>query len=635
MAGKQELLIQTLLEQNNCLNASQLANQLGVSVRTVHNYINAINQQYPGAITNTSLGYEISQELARTALKKSPDDIPQNATDRCTYLLNRLVQSGGALDLYDLCDEIYISTTTFQGLLGRMRKITRDFDLSLTLSSNTVTLTGTERNKRRLLSSLLYQESSTAFTSIEALQEAFPSIDIELIRDNVVNTLHENHFFINDYSLLNLLLHITIAIDRIQNGCITPPQEESDYMDTAEYHMASLIIQRLETHFQLTFSQSEVFELAFLLSSRASSLDYQSITVENISHYIGKECLSLVQYLIKAAKEDYGIYLDEPEFFIRFALHIHNLLIRATNQSFCKNPLVSEIRKTCPLIYDVSVQLSGLILEHTDIFITEDEIAYIALHLGGALEAQKETLNCIPAVLYCPGYYNMDSSLGDRLSKRLFGKILLANVYTQEEQLANVNASTLVISTVKIHNILNWPLVMVSPFLTNTDFASINRKIDEINTASRKKRFRQYLNQLIHPDLFECSNAYQNKEELLHHICKNLYEMGYTNEAFEQEVLERENMSSTAFNQFAIPHTLKMHAWKTAMYIYSSHIPVKWDDNMVNLVIVLCFNPNERKIFYDIFEPLTILLLDANHFKNLLSCRNYIDFIDYLAENLE
>ena len=28
------------------------------------------------------------------------------------------------------------------------------------------------------------------------------------------------NYFINDYSLLNLLLHIAIAINRVQNGCV-------------------------------------------------------------------------------------------------------------------------------------------------------------------------------------------------------------------------------------------------------------------------------------------------------------------------------------------------------------------------------------------------------------------------------
>ena len=220
MASKQNQLVQTLLDQNQQLNATQLANSLGVSVRTVHNYINAVNAQYPDAIVSTPTGYRIAPAMAQQMLHQSPNDIPQNAQDRCTYILNRLVQKGGSLNLYDLCDEIYISATTFHGLMGKMRRLTREYDLSLAVSGDTVTLTGSERNKRRLLSGLLYHESASAFTSTDSLQAAFPSIDIEKIRADVMDVLNENHYFINDYSLLNLLLHIAIAINRVQNGCV-------------------------------------------------------------------------------------------------------------------------------------------------------------------------------------------------------------------------------------------------------------------------------------------------------------------------------------------------------------------------------------------------------------------------------
>ena len=57
----------------------------------------------------------------------------------------------------------------------------------------------------------------------------------------------------------------------------------------------------------------------------------------------------------------------------------------------------------------------------------------------------------MPAVLYCPSYYNMDSSLADRISRRMQGKILLTNVFTKESLLDQLTGSALVISTVRPH----------------------------------------------------------------------------------------------------------------------------------------------------------------------------------------
>ena len=60
MASKQNQLVQTLLDQNQQLNATQLANSLGVSVRTVHNYINAVNAQYPDVLPYLSSSHRLS-----------------------------------------------------------------------------------------------------------------------------------------------------------------------------------------------------------------------------------------------------------------------------------------------------------------------------------------------------------------------------------------------------------------------------------------------------------------------------------------------------------------------------------------------------------------------------------------------
>ena len=649
MTSKQNLLVQTLLDKNRSLNASQLANQLGISVRTVHNYINSINGEYPGAIRSTPSGYYVSPDLARKILSQQASSIPQTTGDRCNYLLNRLVQSGGSLNLYDLCDEIYISTTTFHSLLGKMRRMTREYDLTLSVSSDTVSLTGSERNKRRLLSSLLYNESSTAFTSIESLQEAFPSIDIEAMRVDILDVLKAHHYFINDYSLINLLLHVAIAINRLEHGCSSDtaatPTVQPVELQSHERELAQGLIERLEKDFSVHFTASESYELALLLVSRATALDYQTITPENISTYIGKKCTDLVHLLIRSVKDYYDIDLNAPEFFTRFALHIHNLMVRASSRSFCKNPLVAEIRQTCPLIYDVSVQLAGIILEQTGIAIDEDEIAYIALHLGGALETQKELASRVTAVLYCPSYYNMDSSLSDRINHRMDSKIVLSNVITRESDLKNIPAHTLVISTVRLHHIWALPVVLISPFLTNTDCIALNRKVEEMNTLAHREKFRANLQSIMSEELFECGEGLQDKEQVIHHMCGRLQALGYADSDFEKRVLEREAMSSTAFGQFAIPHTLKLNAIKTGLSIYISRTPILWDDTTVNLVIMLSFNSNQRimlsfnsnqrKVFYNIFEPLSMILSDANNLKQALNCNDYHEFIDFLVEHLE
>ena len=89
-----------------------------------------------------------------------------------------------------------------------------------------------------------------------------------------------------------------------------------------EYELSQKIVERLEEHFQLKFSAGEEQEMTLLLISRATSLNYNSITMDNLADIIGKDCIDLVYELVNAIGSYYYINLNEPEFLIRFALHI-------------------------------------------------------------------------------------------------------------------------------------------------------------------------------------------------------------------------------------------------------------------------------------------------------------------------
>lgn len=630
-------LLKLLFEKNSWITASAIADNLDISVRTVKTYISELNGSYPDIIRSSSHGYHINSEIGAKALKETKSSIPQTARERASYIINKVIKSQMPVSVYDLCEELFISTSTLRAVLPRIKKKLEPFDLTLLVSSDELSIEGLEKNKRKLLSSLLYHESNENFVNLETIQNAFLDIDIHYIRNVVLEVLNEYRYFINDYSLINLVLHIAIAIDRIQNHYIennngsTAPQPK---LNSHEYELSRKVIKKLEGYFHIVFSEDEISEMTLLLISRATSLNYQTLTVNNLDKYIGKDCLDLVHKLVNDISSYYYINLYEPEFFIRFALHIKNLLIRAQTEHFSKNPLTDHIKVSCPLIYDNAVWISSIIKEHTGIFINDDEIAYIALHLGSALEAQKELASKLSVVVYCPTYYNMNERIYDTLANRFSSELMIANVVTEETYLNNIGNSDLVISTVPINMMSSIPRIQVQPFLSEADITSIHQKIVEIKADKKRKTFITYLKQIFPSRLFECGHHSGSREELIHYLCQKLLKYGYTEEHFEQEVLAREEMSSTGFQNFAIPHALKMNAKKTGMFIYLSEIPVDWNGTPVFLVILLCFNKEDRYIFNEIFEPLTMILTDNSNMKKALTITDHETFIQFLSNCL-
>lgn len=629
-------LIRILSDYTEFVTASSLAANMDVSTRSIKSYIQEINSVYPEAIESSREGYRIDKQAARRILEESGTHIPQSSQERIVYIINSLIKSDTSVNTYDLCDEMFISYSTIKNDLQAVKSKLRKYDLQLNNNHDNLTVSGLEKNKRRLLSSILYDESNVNFVNLETIQNIFPEIEIELIKDSLLEIFDRFHYFVNDYSLINLVLHITIAIDRIRNRNVnTEDIRDMPPISSHEYELARNIARKIEEDFRIEYNQAEVYELALLLISRATAIDYQSITVSNLEDFITPECLALVKELISDVNSFYYIDLTEPEFLIRFALHIRNLLQRSKNNYFSRNPLTEEIKTSCPLIYDVSVCLSSTIKERTGISINDDEIAYIAFHLGSTLAAQKNLSEKVTAALYCPSYYDTNVKLTDTINRHFSSELLITNIFTEERELEKTGKNDLVLSTVPLNSVIQLPLLQISPFFTEKDVQSLRRQLTEIKTNKRRKQFREYLEYLIVPEFFERRDDLTDYDQVVRHMVGKMVSMGYVDEDFEQDIRAREQLSATAFQDFAIPHAMKMRAHRTGINVLISDTPVKWGDKQVRIVLMLCFNRDERFIFNEIFEPLTMVLSSRENVKRLVTAGDYQEFIGMLAGFME
>ena len=575
--------------------------------------------------------------LNNDGVTRDDDSVPQSSPERVTWLANRLLRSRESLNVFDLCEEIYISISTMKNELARVRRRFARFDLELVQSDNSISVVGTEKNRRRLLSELLYDEASVSFLDLGTIQRAFPDIDTVYIKDCVNEILDEHRYFVNDYSLINLILHIAIAIDRIRSsgtdGVDTVPGAAS--LRAHEHDMAASIAERLEERFHISFSPNETDELALLLASRTTMLDYEDETRESIRQHVSPECLALTDKLIGEIETFYYINLSESEFFVRFALHIKNLLVRAENGAFAKNPLTSEIRSSCPMLYEAGVDAASVIEHETGLTINEDEIAYIAFHLGSTLEALKQLSAKVKTVLYCPMYYNIDKKLQSFLETNFKNDILIIAVATTEVELQRAFDAELVIATAPVNALLETPIYQIGIVPRESDVGHIGNLISHIRRDKRKAEFRQRLEELVHPEFFSVGTDITCREGAIHLMAEQLEGAAFVDASYEEEIWSREKLSSTAFGTVAMPHVLRPRASKSCISVLIPKHPIDWDGKPVNLVLMLSFSLRERSVFNELFDPLVAILIDANNVEALAKSRDYRQFIDRLSEMIE
>lgn len=621
-----------ILIKHESLTAQKLANFLHVSTRSINNYIHEINTIESNLITSSNKGYKINIQKAKQILQQSTQFIPQTSTERQKFLLNYIVKHENTINLYDICELLFISLSTLKNDLNKIKNTLSTHDLELRTKGDFIQCIGLEKNKRKLLSTILYDESNVNFINIDSIQKTFNEIDVILIK-NLINEIiiNQYHYFINDYSLINLILHIAISIDRIKNGNINKDNISYDKIkQLSEYNMILEFSSTIEQKFNIKYSPAELYEMALLLISRTTTIDYKTVNKHNLEQFVGSKCLILVQKIINDIADTYYIDISESEFFIRFSLHIRNLFLRAKNNNFSKNPLTNNIKMNCPLIYDMAVNIANIIHDNINILINEDEIAYIALHLGSTLKAQKNLDQKIKSILFCPNYYDLHTNIYNYINKYFQDDLLITNIITDESDLYNIRTTDLLITTVPIKNIINTPTILINIFFNNTDKKLLSKTINTIQNNKKQVKFKNYLTKLILPDFFKKVTS-TNQEECIKIMVNKLIEFKYVDNNFYTEVLQREAASSTAFNNFAIPHTLKMNAYKTGINILISEKAINWNNNQVHLVMMLCFNRNDRKIFYEIYDTITLILNDPCNFKKIIACNNYEEFINTLS----
>ena len=112
---------------------------------------------------------------------------------------------------------------------------------------------------------------------------------------------------------------------------------------------------------------------------------------------------------------------------------------------------------------------------------------------------------------------------------------------------------------------------------------------------------------------------------------EHLLELGYVDGDFLDDVLSREELSTTAFNGIAVPHTLTTRStYKSFIYIAIFQDGIQWtDEKYVNIIMMIGTNKNSRKLFLKFFDQLIKIFDTQANINKLLRTNDFNEF--YIA----
>lgn len=631
MRRKQEELINYLYTHNEKVTANILSKALNLSIRTIKSYIAELNMNYPSLISSSNRGYVIDKVKANSLLQYK-DDIPQDYESRCIYIIKKtLLEKQDYIDIFDLCEELFISYSTLKKDIYKMNTSFANFKITFSSENNKLHVGGSEQNKRKLISHVMSEEVSGNFLNLTLLQESFPDYDLDDACTLIKDICKQHHYYLNDFSCVNFILHVTIMVSRINHGNhIINNNELIQVTNKNDEKIAKELCLALEQVFNVSFNSSEILEIYILFKNNANYINNEN---ENVSLLVSDEIIQITKNIIKNVDEHFFINLDSDNFITPFMLHLKNLKNRLIKNNLLKNPMLDSIKISCPTIYDISTFIAYQLTLSFHENVNEDEIAFIALHVGTEIERQKKEETKVSCLLLCPEYLNITSTLHKKIMMGFGDQLTIQKSISFENEILGNNFD-LLITTVPVLESTNYFTVLLPPFPMSYEKNKILDAIIRIENTKKSQILTNNLNFYFNEKLFYSMNEDISKSAVINELAERMINLGYVEENFKEEIWKRETASSTAFMNIAIPHPMKMSAYKTSIGVVISHKGIDWgNQHFVNVVFMIAFNKIDNKHFHALYESLVLLFNEPIVISEIKKCKNFNDFKDIVIKN--
>ena len=628
MGDKSNQLIEVLRERNDWISAQDLAERLNVTSRSIRNYVaSAKASAEPFEIIQASpRGYKLDAEAYATfreAMAANPKATHSTPRERANQIIRLIIDSKDGIGLEEIAKQMHVSLATAELDLKRARDVVATCGVNISRVDGFLALEGTETEIRRVISLLVYSSLDTDFVNLYSVATRFEIPKLIEFKTDLIERLDFHGFIINEYGIDSVLLHVAITVDRVRSGR-TLPDEPQDLGEEAAL-IASVIRDLVMRHFEVSIGQVEEAYLARQVATRVISVAKSSVS--SAAQAAPEDRETLLRILDKVY-EEYLVDLRNDDLVDRLALHLGHLFYRAKFNVFSRNPIAKTIKTSYPLIFDLAVFLCSLIQKERGIVVDEDEISYVALHIGSFLERQAQEENRVTATIVCPSYYDLHIVMRESIEKDLGDEISIESVVSRTDFDVRGITSDIIISTIPLgaplHNAIE-----VKPFLTHQNMTDLRNLVSGIRQSRRRSKIRERLIACFREDLFFRNLSIESPEQMIRQLGKGMTDLQIVDQEYVEGAIERERMSSTVFvDGLAVPHDMTMSAQVPTIAIAVNEEPGKWGDQQVNVVAFIAFAASGREEFQPVFEQFVDVFSDRNRMQEII--RGSKDFNGFL-----
>ncbi|MBR4291809.1 MAG: HTH domain-containing protein [Oscillospiraceae bacterium] len=566
LTNRQLFILSYLLNHPQRISGEHLASQAGISVRTLQNEIQQINQILAGSIqidASGKRGYLVSgaTDAVREALLSHVSDrqslyMPE---ERVNDILTVLLFAKDYTTMETLANTLYLSKASV------FRTVEGNYALRKIVSINRVKgliIDIPEVDKRQTLSKVFDKDAQNPVA--QQLRQEYIQLDV-LLRMALRNLFIKHRYAVSGESMRSFRRYLIISILRSKHDFPLEQVDNGMEISALMREISSVI----RTIIGVSLFESELQDCQARLNNLCTFWgdipDHRKQWIPELEETYHKFCAVL--------RQRYGIDFGlEPDARMQFLLHIHKLRQRVQVGYHDSNYHKREINRKYPL----AVHLTILAFEECFGFaVPEAEISYLAMYLAMKMRRHFQRIDCIIVTAKHPSVVlPMKQWMEEHFSRHLQSVQIMEHYRFLHSK---VRDDVLVLTTGEDVALSCEQAILVKPFRLEEEYHIIDECIQRIRSRCKENYFLAGLDRYV-KGIEELDGRKKNLYELLEQLGFSLqpggqYEFVLDTDTFLLPVVH-EGLGSNTIRIYCFPQPV-LHRGTELRYLviseYYSH----------------------------------------------------------------
>lgn len=542
---KEIILILAQNNSNRPITISDIAKELEISTRTVlrdmtkienwldENDFKFVKKPGVGVYLDETLD---NKQFIMELLQEEKIEKDYTKEERKKFILSNLLTSSESIKSYYFYKTLKISEGTLNNDFIDIEQWLDKFSIKLIRKPGTgVFVEGSEKDIRSAQVRLIYNSfeeqelidlvknvgnniQNNNVIEISSGNRLLNLIDksiIKKVEDSLSETVRDINLKISDSAFIGLVVHISLAVQRLKNGEIISMERDvlNELKSIDQFKTATQIAIQIEQEFNIKVPIDEIGYITMHLRGSKLRLETKNhnFSLDDV------ELINISKRLIELATDEFSFdFSTDKKLLNDLVNHLAPSLCRIKMGMDIRNPLLEQIKKEYKDIYNGVSNIIYIIKEKLDIDdIPESEIAYLTMHFGSCMERNLMEEVKIKAVACCPTGIGTSRFLMTQLQNKFSNLKMIDTIsaINLDEKALKEQGIDFIISTVELKTDIES--IVVSPLLNLEDVSKIRHVLRKI---SKDKVFKRDIKEKKEQQKDKNKNNqenYPNKDEVM------------------------------------------------------------------------------------------------------------------------